>query len=137
MPALVDSSVLISAATKRDLLHKSAAATVAAHASDGLLVPITVLAETMSFLRARHGLDAQRRFWDAFSRSGIEVSAAEAALLGRAREIDLAYADAGFGFADCTLLASCEALRCARVLSFDRRLALYQPSFAPALEVLP
>ncbi len=137
MPTLVDSSVLIGAATRRDSLHESAAAAVSAHASNGLLVPITILAETMSFLRARHGLDVQRRFWDAFSRSGIEVAAADEALLGRAREIDLAYADVGFGFADCTLLASCEALRCARVLSFDRRLAMYRPSFAPALEVLP
>ena len=71
------------------------------------------------------------------SHARIEVAAADEALLGRAREIDVAYADAGFGFADCTLLASCEALRCARVLSFDRRLVMYRPSFATTLEVLP
>jgi hypothetical protein len=35
------------------------------------------------------------------------------------------------------LLACCEHLRCSRVLSFDRKLALYRPTFAEHLELLP
>jgi len=137
MPTLVDASVLVAAASRRDSLHSAASETLRAHAEDRLLVPITVLSESMSFLRARYGIDAQRRFLDAFSDSGIDVVDVDAALLARAREIEARYADAGYGFVDATLLAAVEAYRCPRVLSFDRRLAAYRPSFAHAIEVLP
>lgn len=91
----------------------------------------------MSFLHARVGLDGQRAFWDAFMRSGIEVLGVDLPLMEHARVIDRDYADAGFGFADCTLLAACERAGCARVLSFDARLRIYRPSFTGVLEVAP
>lgn len=100
-------------------------------------VPVSILAEAMSLLGARAGVEQQRRFWDGFTASGIEIISVDADLLEAARDIDRRYEDAGFGFADCTLLAACERLRCSSVLSFDRRLAAYRPSFASALELLP
>jgi predicted nucleic acid-binding protein len=131
MQALIDSSVLIAAARTTETNHAAARAAMERYAPGGLGVP------TMSFLRARLGIDQQRQFWDAFAVSGIELVAVDAEMLKSARAIDLAYADAGFGFADCTLLAACEQERVATVLSLDRRLALYRPSFAPALLLAP
>lgn len=137
MRALVDSSVLIAAARQRERLHGAAVAAISADEPRGLATPITILAETMSFLHARVGVDGQRAFWDAFMRSGIEVVGVDPALMEHARAIDRDYADAGFGFADCTLLAACERAGCTRILSFDSRLRAYKPSFAGALEVVP
>jgi predicted nucleic acid-binding protein len=134
---LVDTSVLIAAARPRERLHASAAAALKDAEGASLGVPVSILAEAMSLLGARAGIVQQRRFWDGFMASGIELVSIDADLLEAARDIDRRYEDAGYGFADCTLLAACERLRCSRVLSFDRRLAAYRPSFAPALELLP
>ena len=135
--ALVDSSVLIALARPKESRHQEVIEALSAEQPGGLAVPVTILSETMSFLGARVGIDGQRAFWDAFMRSDLAVSAVDLPLMETAREIDRRYADAGFGFADCTLLAACEATRSARIYTFDTRLAAYRPSFAPALQLLP
>ena len=137
MPILIDTSVLIASAMPRETHHSAAAQAIREARPDELAIPVTVLTETLSLVRARYGLEYQRRLWDGVRASGIGVLPVDAALLERARAIDERYADAGFGFVDCTLLAACEEQRIARVLSFDRRLATYRPSFAPGLELLP
>lgn len=134
---LIDTSVLIAAARPRERLHEVAAEALRDAEGGPLGVPVSILSETMSLLGARAGIEQQRRFWDGFMVSGIELIAVDAELLEVAREIDVRYEDVAFGFADCTLLAACERGRCARVLSFDRRLAAYRPTFAPALHVSP
>lgn len=91
----------------------------------------------MAFLIARLGIEQQRRFWDAFMVSGIEVVAVDAAVLGEAREIDRAYADASFGFADCTLLAACETIKAGTLLTLDSRLGLYRPRYASGITIEP
>ncbi len=133
--SLVDSSVLIAVANRRDANHDAAVA--ALRGADEPATPITILAETMSFIRARLGVEKQRSFWSAFSLSGIEVLGVDVDLIELAREIDGRYADASFGFADAVLLASCERHRCDRVLSFDRRLGLYRLSSGRHLSVAP
>lgn len=134
---LIDTSVLVAAARPRERLHGEAADALRRAQASRLGVPVSILSEAMSLLAARSGIESQRRFWDGFMHSGIEVIGVDIELLESAREIDERYRDAGFGFADCTLLAACERLKCARVLSFDRRLAAYRPSFATSLELLP
>ncbi len=136
MPILVDSSFFIAAARPMET-HHDAAVTALRELDDELAMPSTILAESMGLVLSRWGVDAQRRLWDMFRASGIEVVAVGAEVLEVARGIGERYADAGFGFADCTLLAVCEELRTARILSLDRRLTAYRPSFAPALEVVP
>lgn len=137
MPTLIDTSALVAAMNVSESHHVRTAEALKRLAPGGLMVPATILAETMSFARARFGLDVQRRLWDGLAVAGIEIVPADAALIARAREIDAAYADAGFGFADCTLLATCEVTRIARVLTLDQRLAAYRPSFSAGLEILP
>lgn len=137
LPILIDTSALLASATPRETHFAAASAAIRALQPEALAVPVTILTETLSLIRVRYGLEYQRRLWDGVRASGIKVLYVDSTLLDRARDIDERYADAGFGFADCTLLAACEEHRIARILSFDRRLAAYRPSFAPGLEVLP
>jgi predicted nucleic acid-binding protein len=137
MPIVLDTAVIVAAMDTHEKHHAAAAAALEGAASDSISMPSTILAETMSFVRARFGLEQQRRVWDSLSASGIEIIAVGAELIEAAREIDRLYADVGFGFSDCTLLATCEQERVARVLSHDRRLAVYRPSFASGIELLP
>jgi predicted nucleic acid-binding protein len=137
LPILTDTSFFIAAARSKDSNHEAAVRTLRKLEGAELAMPVTILAESMGLVGSRSGVFRQRQVWDMFRVSGIEVVPVGTETLDRAREIDERYADAGFGFADCTLLAVCEELRTARILSFDRRLAAYRPSFAPSLEVLP
>lgn len=137
LPLLIDSSAFIAAARPREARHEQVAELLTARSADGLAAPVTILAETMSFVLARFGIEQQRSLWDAFGRSGIEMIPADAELLAVARDIDRRYSDANFGFADCTLLASCEVLRTPTILSLDQRLRVYRPTFASAIELLP
>ena len=134
---LVDSSVLIAGARPRDASHARAAAALEAVGEERLCLPVTILAETMGYLLRRDGIHGQRVFWDGFADSGIVTLAVDDGLIDMARDIDRRYSDVGFGFADSVLLATCEKQRCARVLSFDGRLAAFRPSFAEAIELLP
>lgn len=112
-------------------------AALAAHEPGGLVLPITVLTETLAFHRRRWGVDIERAAWERIAASSVTLLAIDGRILRRARAIDDEYADVGFGFVDATILACCEEARIATVLSLDRRLACYRPSFASALEVLP
>ena len=135
--AILDTSVLIAAARAAETRHLDAARTLVEHSEGGLALPATVLTETLGLIRARWGADMQRTYWQRLSTMGFEIVPVGADLVENARRIDETYADAEFGFVDSTILACCEELRIARVLSLDRRLACFRPTFAPALEVLP
>jgi len=137
LPILTDTSFFCAAVRTSDSNHAAAARALQRHESDQLAMPVTLLAETLGLVWSRSGVVRQRQAWDMFRASGIEVVPIGIEVLERARAIEERYADVGFGFVDCTLLAACEELRTARVLSFDRRLTAYKPSFAPSLEVLP
>lgn len=134
---LIDTSVLIATMNADEARHAECVAALAASATERALLPTTILAEAMSLARQRYGLTAQRRLWAGLLSSAIETVAVDSAALARARSIDEQYADVGFGFADATLLACVEELRVARVLSLDRRLACYRPTFAETLQVIP
>lgn len=137
MPTVLDSSVLIAAARSSETHHKAAVAAMAAHEPGGLVLPVTVLTETLAFHRRRWGADIERAAWDRITSSSITLFEIDARVLRRARAIDSEYADASLGFVDATILACCEEARIATVLSLDRRLSCYRPTFAPVLEVLP
>ena len=64
MPTLIDTSALVAAMSVSETHHVRTAEALKRLAPDGLLIPATILGETMSFARARFGLDAQRRLWD-------------------------------------------------------------------------
>lgn len=137
MPILTDTSFFFAVAHQKDDCHVAAVRALRDLEDAELAMPVTILAEMLGLAGSRLGVARQRQIWGVFRSSGIEVVSVGPDVLEEARRIDERYADVGYGFADCTLLASCEALRTARVLSFNRRLAAYRPSFASALEVMP
>jgi predicted nucleic acid-binding protein len=134
---LADTSFLVALARQRETNHQAALEGLQRYGARDLSVPITVLSETMSLIGARWGRDAQRAYWRGVESSDIRILPVDPAAIAEAMRIDESYRDCGFGFVDATLLATCEALKDARILSFDRRLGAFRPSFAPALEVLP
>lgn len=135
---VVDTSALVAALRPQDRNHHEAVRTLRSLQGERLLLPWSVLDETMMLIMQRAGLDLQRRFWDALIAGGYELVPLDAEVLRGAREIDETYRDAGLGFFDSMILATCERIRCARVLTFDRRhFPLYRPSFAAGLELLP
>lgn len=136
MRALVDTSVLYAAARPSEDAYQRAVQALARY-SGKLMIPETVLSELMSLVRVRAGVHAQRAYWDRFMKSGIQVVPVDAELLEIARRIDRTYEDAELGFVDCVLLATCEREQCSRLLTLDRALALYRPTFAQALEIIP
>jgi predicted nucleic acid-binding protein len=105
--------------------------------SETQMTPITIVAEAASLIAKRYGLYEQRRFWDLVGEGELELLPVDLDLIRDARTIDRQYSDLGLGFADAILLAACERERCARVFTFDKRLAAFKPSFAPALELIP
>lgn len=137
MLILTDTSFLIASARPSETNHARAVNALTSHAQEELAVPAAILAETMGLLKSHWGLHVQRRFWDSLDVSGITILPTDSGLILAAHAIDRAYADAGFGVADCVLLATCERERSARIMSFDRRLAAYKPSFAGSLELIP
>ncbi len=137
MLILTDTSFLIAAARPKESNHVRARVALAAHSRIQLAVPVAILAETMGLLKSHWGLHVQRHFWESLEASGIAILSTDTDLISAAHAIDSAYADADFGFADCVLLATCERERTARIMSFDRRLAAYKPSFAGSLELIP
>jgi predicted nucleic acid-binding protein len=137
LPTVLDSSVLIAAARSSEAHHEAAVAAMVAHEPGGLVLPVTVLTETLAFHRRRWGVDIERVTWERIAASSVKLLEIDGRILRRARAIDDEYADVGFGFVDATILACCEEARIATVLSLDRRLTCYRPSFASALQVLP
>jgi len=137
LPILTDTSFFFAVAHRGDDCHVAAVRALRNLGDADLVMPVTILAEMLGLVGSRLGVVRQRQIWMVFRSSGIEVVPVGSEVLDEARRIDERYTDVGYGFADCTLLASCEVLRTARVLSFDRRLAAYRPSFASSLEVMP
>ena len=137
MPILADTSVLVAAAVERESRHGQAREAIESHGTDGVIIPLSILTETLGFVLFRYGPARQRAVWSALMDADFEILPVDAPVLKAARDIDQRYEGTAYGFVDCTLLAACEELRIARILSFDARLASYRPSFAPALELLP
>lgn len=134
---LVDTSGWVGVMFPRDGNHLRAREAALALGGESHSTPVTTVAETAGLVRRRWGLSAERRFWDLFDAGQVDLLPVDAELMHEARTIDRRYSDLGLGFADSILLASCERERCARIFTFDRRLAAYKPSFAPSLELIP
>jgi predicted nucleic acid-binding protein len=134
---MVDSGALIGSAVPTDGYHARARATALSLAGQPHVSPVTIVAEAAGFIRLRYGLHHQRRFWDWVTEGSMDVLPVDLELIRQGRAIDEQYRDLGLGFADAILLACCERERCARIFTFDRRLAAFKPSFAPALELIP
>lgn len=134
---MVDSGPLVGASVPTDSHHARARTAALDMSSETQVTPITIVAEAASLIAKRYGLYEQRRFWDLVAEGELELLPVDLDLIRDARTIDQQYSDLGLGFADAILLACCERERCARIFTFDRRLAAYKPTFAPAVELIP
>lgn len=134
---MVDTGALVGVAVPQDGYHRNARAAAVALAGQSHVSPVTIVAEAAGFIRWRYGLHHERMFWDWAAEGSLDLLSVDMDLIRDARTIDRQYSDLGLGFADAILLAACERERCARIFTFDKRLAAFKPSFAPALELIP
>jgi len=136
---IVDSGALIAAGHPGDANHARAVGVLRAATDSGerLLAPEPMLGELFGWFRRRDLSDRARRLWGLILRGAFEPTAMGADGVALAFDIDRRYADADLGFVDACLLATCERERCARLFTFDARLAAYKPTFARSLQILP
>jgi predicted nucleic acid-binding protein len=136
---LVDTGALYALADRRDGHHREAADFFRqARAGEAFALPVPVLVEAALFLDARLGPKAARALWDDAVEGVFSLLGVSAEVLAKARAIDRRYRDARLGLVDCTSLALCEQHRIETVFTYDRRhFAMYRPSFAAGLRLVP
>jgi hypothetical protein len=89
---------------------------------EGLLVTTDyVVAETLTLLRFRLGLDAAQNWWHSIANSKrVQRELIDEQRAERAREIFFRYRDKNFSFTDCTSFAVMRELRLRAALTTDR-----------------
>ncbi|MCS7198712.1 MAG: PIN domain-containing protein, partial [Candidatus Bipolaricaulota bacterium] len=99
---------------------------------------LPVLTESWLLVEARLGRFFADKIWEAATNGVFAVLEVGREDLQIALAIEQQYHDVGFGFVDATCLALCEKHKIVKVFTYDRRhFALYKPSFAYHLELLP
>jgi predicted nucleic acid-binding protein len=136
---LVDTGALYALGDRNDAHHREAAEFLRLTKShDAFAMPVSVLIEAALLVEARLGMEYVRRLWDDVLAGVFDLLAVTPETLGLARQIDQRYRDARLGLVDCTCLALCEQHRISTVFTYDRRdFALYRPTFAKALTLVP
>ncbi len=136
---LVDTGALYALANQRDSHHREAQQFYQqVRGRETLATPISVVVETALLVEARMGPEVVRALWDDLIAGVFELLDVTQDTIAAARRIDQRYADANFGLVDATCLALCEQHRITRVFTYDRRdFAIYRPTFAKALDLVP
>lgn len=137
MTILVDSSLLIGLALKRDHYHDSAVALIRQLPQDDLLVVMPSLFELFFVCHERVGYAvAVAAYAAAYRRFHIEFLMTED--LSRIESIMQKYQDAQFDPTDAAIMAVSERLEIRQIATFDRRdFSIFRPSHTDYLELLP
>lgn len=117
MKVVADTGPLVAAANARDEAHGLAAALVIELGRD-LIVPDPVIVEVDHLLRSRVSNRSARLFLSALVDGDHQVGFLTSALLRRATEIDVRFADLDLGLADAAVMAYAERHRLP-ILTFD------------------
>lgn len=136
---LIDTGALYALTDKNDKNHRQAKEFYAsAIRREVFALSLPVLTESWLLLEARLGRFFAHKVWEAVNAGVFEILELGREDLKTALEIEQKYRDAEFGFVDATCFALCEKHKIAKLFTYDRKhFALYKPSFAPHLELLP
>ena len=135
---IVDTGVLYAVLDRDDQHHATASAFLAARASDGLRVPMLVIAEVAHFAGTRLGAAAEARFVASLATGELTPEPVHPADWERIAELVARYRDLPLGTVDASLVALAERLGETEVASFDRRdLGVVRPRHCEALTLLP
>jgi len=130
MTAVADTTVLVGSINARDRAHRDCAALIERHRRDGIIVTAAVAVEVDYLVTKRVSRHAARAFLEDLDLGRYLLEPVDAALLRRARELDLQFADLGVGLADGTVVAAAERHRAGLILSLDAHHRIIAPGFA-------
>lgn len=137
MAVLVDTSMLLAFAFRRDANHAVASRTLHGLRRERRIVAAPVLTELfyMTMVRINY-VRAVQVF--ARTRTAFEISALTEPDMARMQQIMEQYQDAAFDFTDAAIVALAERLNITRVCTFDRRdFSMFRPAHCEYLELLP
>ncbi len=136
---LVDTGAIYALTDRNDKNHRQAKefyASIVRRETLGL--PLPVLTESYLLLEARLGHFFANKVWEAAINGVFELLVPTEEDLRTAWRMEQRYAEAELGFVDAVCFALCERYKISKVFTYDRRhFALYRPSFASHLELLP
>jgi predicted nucleic acid-binding protein len=134
-PALLDTGALVAFLHRDDAAHEVCDAALREFRGT-LLTTEAVLTESTYLLgRVRGGSDACLEF---FIRGGAVLVPSSRASLTRCKEVMRKYADVPADFADATLVALAEEMRCFSVYTLDRRgFSVYRGDGGESFEIRP
>lgn len=138
MSILVDTGVLLGAIDADDAAHEDCSTVLERHASGGLLVPVTVIAEAAWQLENNVGVDAEAALLDAVISGELTVMDIGADDYVRAVELIRRYADLGLGLVDASVIAIAERLDVTTIATLDRRdFTVVRPAHCKVFELIP
>jgi hypothetical protein len=119
----VDTSGWIAVTDGADSNHVQmcAARNVALEAGQLLVTTDFVVDETLTFLRAKLGIEVAEQWWHDFDRSPrVRWERIDTTRFDKARELFFQYRDKDFSFTDCASFAVMREIRLTHVLTTDR-----------------
>lgn len=137
MAALVDTSVLLAAAFRKDVNHARAAALIRSTTKEERFVAAPVLSELfyLSTVRLSYA-EAVRIF--TLTREAFRIEVLTDSDMVRMQSIMDQYWQAEFDFADVAMMALAERLNIRRVFTLDHRdFTIFRPRHCDHLELLP
>ena len=133
---IVDTSVLVAAANKREASHDACAKLL--EAEEVLIVPAPVVTETCMMLERRLGAPYEARFLAAVASGGLDVEALGTADCQRAADLVATYDELGLGFVDAAVVAVAERLGTTRIATLNHRdFRVVRPAHAASLTLVP
>jgi uncharacterized protein len=133
----LDSSMVLAAADRADLNHRTAIAWFE-RANEPLLLGILALGDLDTLLQRELGADAALAVVSAITAGSIRLVAPTDGDLTRASELMTATAEHKPRLADALVVAAAERLAVRRIATFDRRsMAVFQPRHVRAFDLEP
>jgi predicted nucleic acid-binding protein len=137
LPAILDSSALVSLIARDDAHHASMRAAVARE-RDVMTVPQTLIAEASYLLQSRIGSRAAVVLARSLAASTWRFEAATTDDLSRAADLLEKYQDSRLDLIDTITVAIAERLGARRIYTLDRRdFSIVRPRHVGAFELLP
>jgi predicted nucleic acid-binding protein len=137
MALVLDTGPLLAALDAADPDHRRCARLLS-EASEGLVVPILVLAELDYWCHQRLGSSAWLSFMDDLLAGAYRLETATMGDLMRTHEIQTQYDDQSLGVVDASILALVERLGESKLATLDHRhFSVLRPAHVEALQLLP
>ena len=133
---VVDTSVLVAAANRRESHHEACAELLRAEIRP--FVPAPVVTETCIMLNRRIGPEYEARFLEMLHRGAFEIEHLDMTGYRRAAELVATYVDLRLGFVDAAVIAVAERLGTTRIATLNHRdFTVVRPAHAESLTLLP